>query len=41
MDETYRQRKIDHVTGLTGTSLWEINQVTFVAPVRTPATHYA
>jgi len=33
MDETYRQRKIDHVTGLTGGSVWEINTVTFVAPV--------
>lgn len=32
IDDVYRQRKIDHVTGHTGGSIWEINQVTFVAP---------
>lgn len=33
MDEAYRLRKIEHVTGLTGGSIWEVNQITFVAPV--------
>lgn len=33
IDEAYRQRKIDNVTGYVGGSIWEINQVTFVAPV--------
>lgn len=33
VDDSYRQRKIDHVTGYTGGSIWEINEVTFVAPV--------
>lgn len=33
IDEGYRLRKIDHVTGYTGSSVWEINEVTFIAPV--------
>ncbi|KAL1304332.1 hypothetical protein AAFC00_000733 [Neodothiora populina] len=32
IDDAYRQRKIDHVTGFTGGSIWEINEVTFIAP---------
>ena len=32
-EESYLERKIDFVTGHTGSSLWDINQVTLVAPV--------
>ena len=32
--DSYIERKIDFVTGHTGSNLWDINQVTLVAPVR-------
>ena len=31
--DTYIERKIDFVTGHTGSNVWDITQVTLVAPV--------
>jgi hypothetical protein len=31
--ESYTERKIDFVTGHTGSNIWDITQVTLVAPV--------
>lgn len=35
MDPSYKARKEAFVSNLTGSSIWEINAVTLVAPVRT------
>lgn len=32
--ESYIERKIDFVTGHTGSNVWDITRVTLVAPVR-------
>jgi phosphatidylinositol glycan class W len=31
--DSYTERKIDFVTGHTGSNIWDITQVTLVAPV--------
>jgi len=31
-DDSYTDRKIDFVTGHTGSNVWDISQVTLVAP---------
>jgi phosphatidylinositol glycan class W len=35
--QSYKARKEAFVSNLTGGSIWEINQVTLVAPVRIPS----